>query len=168
VSAAAHPRRKGWARISVADSGPGIMAGEEEKVFQPDDPSSFNLASMIVAQVALNYGLFCRKLIFHGAFDRNDRRLLKEMAANTAREIYVLKFLQPNQFLVEGAAVLTPEKRKSYLNAALEFPEPEPSRIGAMSIARIRSKASNRLPLATSIPSWCCSRKKGRLMLPRG
>ena len=35
ASAAAHRQRKGWVRITIADSGPGIMAGEEEKIFQP-------------------------------------------------------------------------------------------------------------------------------------
>ena len=31
----------------------------EEDVFDPNEPESINLASMIVAQVAINYGLFC-------------------------------------------------------------------------------------------------------------
>ena len=54
---------------------------------------------MIGAQVALNYGLFCRKIVFHGIFDGTDRRFLSDMAQNTAREIYVKKFLE----LVDGA-----------------------------------------------------------------
>ena len=71
----------------------------EEDVFIPDDPVSINLASMMAAQVALNYGLFCDEIIFHGIFDRPDRSFLKEMALNTAREIFVKKFLEPNPFL---------------------------------------------------------------------
>jgi hypothetical protein len=35
----------------------------EENVFIPNDPVSINLASMISVKVALNYGLFCRKII---------------------------------------------------------------------------------------------------------
>ncbi|MBK5097443.1 MAG: creatininase family protein, partial [Gemmatimonadetes bacterium] len=41
----------------------------EEDVFDPADPGSVNLAGMIAAQVALNYGLFCRELVFRGPYD---------------------------------------------------------------------------------------------------
>jgi creatinine amidohydrolase/Fe(II)-dependent formamide hydrolase-like protein len=102
----------------------------EEAVFDPDDPDAANLASVIAAQVALNYGLFCREIVFRGPFDRDDRRLLVEMATNTAREIYVKKFLEPNPFLIGEAASLTPEKRKSYLTAELVFPDSAPPRSG--------------------------------------
>ncbi len=82
----------------------------EEPVFEPSDPDSANLAAMIAAQVALNYGLFCTEIVFHGPFDRHDRRFLEEMAANTAREIYVKKLLEPNPFLIETARGLEPER----------------------------------------------------------
>jgi len=98
----------------------------EEDVFSPDDPASVNLASMIAAQVALNYGLFCREIVFRGPFDRHDRRFLREMAANTAREIYVKKLLEENPFLLPQAANLEPEKKKSYLGADLVFADAEP------------------------------------------
>jgi len=49
--------------------------------------------------VALNYGLFCREMVFRGLFDASDRKFLTDMLANTAREIYVKKILQPNPFL---------------------------------------------------------------------
>jgi creatinine amidohydrolase/Fe(II)-dependent formamide hydrolase-like protein/7-cyano-7-deazaguanine synthase in queuosine biosynthesis len=94
----------------------------EEDVFEPDDTVSLNLASMICAQVALNYGLFCRSIVFHGPFDHNDRRFINEMAENTAREIYVKKFLQPNPFLVGGASSLPVETMKRYCQAEIEFP----------------------------------------------
>ena len=42
----------------------------EEAVFAPGDPGSLNLGNMICAQVALNYGLFCDEIVFHGHFDR--------------------------------------------------------------------------------------------------
>ena len=100
----------------------------EEEVFAPDDPGAINLASVIAAQVALNYGLFCREIVLNGPFDRHDRRLLAEMAANTAREIYVKKFLEPNAFLVGEVMSLVPEKRDSYLTAELVYPDAEPSR----------------------------------------
>jgi len=99
----------------------------EEKVFDPREPESRNLAEMIAVQVALNYGLFCRKMVFYGSFDELDRRFIRAMAENTAREIYVKKFLAPNPFLVGEAARLPAVKQKYYLRAALEFPEAGPS-----------------------------------------
>ncbi len=95
----------------------------EEDVFDPADPESANLAAMVTAQLALNYGLFAREIVFHGPFDRADRRFLADMAQNTAREIYVKKLLEPNPLLVEGASGFRAEERESYLQAALTFPE---------------------------------------------
>ena len=40
-----------------------LVYSYEEDVFIPDDPVSQNLASMVAAQVALNYGLFCKNII---------------------------------------------------------------------------------------------------------
>jgi len=70
-----------------------------EAVFDPSNPADVNLASMIGAQVALNYGLFAKEIRFHGPFDAEDRSFLRGMAANTAREIYVNKLRFPNPFL---------------------------------------------------------------------
>jgi len=95
----------------------------EEPVFDPREAASHNLASLLAAQVALNYGLFCRRLVFRGTYDQADRRFLQAMAENTAREIYVKKFLEPNPFLVGPAATLPALCRPRYLRAALEFPE---------------------------------------------
>lgn len=92
-----------------------------EKVFDPTSPADANLAAMITAQVALNYGLFCREIVFHGAFDARDRRFLEDMAANTAREIHVNKLLLPNPFLIGDAVGLPAVRRKSYLQARLVF-----------------------------------------------
>lgn len=96
----------------------------EEDVFIPGDPAGENLAAMIGAQVALNYGLFAREIVFRGPFDRHDRRLLEAMAANTAREIFVVKLLQPNPFLQEEAAHLPAVRLDTYLQAVLRFPDP--------------------------------------------
>jgi creatinine amidohydrolase/Fe(II)-dependent formamide hydrolase-like protein len=95
----------------------------EEDVFDSADPASGNLAAMLAAQVAMNYGLFCRTMVFHGQFDDKDRRFILDMMENTAREIYVKKFLEPNPFLLGAAAHLPVEKKKSYLTAAVEFPD---------------------------------------------
>ena len=95
----------------------------EEEVFDPSDAASRNLASLIGAQVALNYGLFCHEIVLRGPFDSVDRAFLIEMATNTAREIYVKKFLEPNPFLVGEAVELPTVRRRNYLRAVLQFPD---------------------------------------------
>jgi hypothetical protein len=98
----------------------------QENVFDPSEPSDRSLARMIASQVALNYGLFCREILFHGEYDPADRRLLEIMARNTAREILVNKILKPNPFLTSSAPLPPPERRDSFLNARLLFPEWSP------------------------------------------
>jgi creatinine amidohydrolase/Fe(II)-dependent formamide hydrolase-like protein/7-cyano-7-deazaguanine synthase in queuosine biosynthesis len=95
----------------------------EEYVFDPADPRDQNLANVIGAQVALNYGLFSREIVFRGPFDDVDRAFLTAAARNTAREIYVKKFLEPNPFLVGHAAGLPAVRRRDYLRARLGFPD---------------------------------------------
>lgn len=95
----------------------------EENVFDPGEPESMNLANMIAAQVAMNYGLFCKKIVFHGLFHENDQKFIEEMTENTCREIYVKKFLEPNPFLLGEAAKLPVVKMAKYLRASLEFPK---------------------------------------------
>jgi creatinine amidohydrolase/Fe(II)-dependent formamide hydrolase-like protein len=101
-----------------------------EDVFDPSDPVAHNLASMIAAQVAVNYGLFCREIAFRGPFDEADQSFLSDMMQNTAREIFVKKFLAPNAYLVGPAALLPPVKREAYSRAKLLFDawsgEPQP------------------------------------------
>lgn len=99
----------------------------QEAVFDPDSPADRNLASMVTAQLALNYGLFCRRIVFHGPFDREDRRFLRAMMANTSREIYVLKFLHPNPFLTGAARELPVVQRRDYTRAELRFEGERPS-----------------------------------------
>jgi creatinine amidohydrolase/Fe(II)-dependent formamide hydrolase-like protein len=96
-----------------------------EPVFRPGESESKNLADMMAAQVALNYGLFCGKLIFHGLYDDIDRSFLRDMAENTAREIYVKKFLEPNPFLQGPVSRMICEKRDKYLTARLVFRGPK-------------------------------------------
>jgi len=102
-----------------------------ENVFD-DGPASRNLAAMLTAQVALNYGLFCRRLVFRGPYDDRDRRFLERFAENTAREIYVNKFLLPNPFLTGDARNLVPERRKQYLNSAIEIVPEDGARGGTV------------------------------------
>jgi creatinine amidohydrolase/Fe(II)-dependent formamide hydrolase-like protein/7-cyano-7-deazaguanine synthase in queuosine biosynthesis len=93
----------------------------EENVFDPDSPVSQNLAAMLACQVALNYGLFCRSLVFHGIFDENDRQFIRDMTENTAREVYVKKFLEPNPFLTGDAAEMPVCRPDRYSRAAIRF-----------------------------------------------
>jgi creatinine amidohydrolase/Fe(II)-dependent formamide hydrolase-like protein/7-cyano-7-deazaguanine synthase in queuosine biosynthesis len=99
-----------------------LIYNYEENVFNPGEAESQNLADMIAVQVALNYGLFCRSIIFHGTFDEIDRAFIRDMAENTAREIYVKKFLEPNPFLEADVRNLPAVKKKKYLRATMEFP----------------------------------------------
>ncbi len=62
-----------------------LIYSYEETVFDPAELESQNLANMIAAQVALNYGLFCDAIVFHGLYDNIDRRFIRDMAENTAR-----------------------------------------------------------------------------------
>lgn len=94
----------------------------EEDVFNPSDPDDRNLAAMIAAQVALNYGLFAKEIRFVDPLDGYDRDFLTAMADNTAREIYVKKFLENNPFIIGAAARLPVISRRHYLRSRLTFP----------------------------------------------
>lgn len=84
-----------------------------------------------------NYGLFCKEIIFHGYFDKYDRLFLEEMARNTAREIFVKKFLEPNPFLCIDTAALPAVEVESYLQAKIIF---EDSSVGDPSEHRVWQK----------------------------
>ena len=107
----------------------------EEDVFDPTAPADRALASLVGAQVALNYGLFCREIEFVGPYDRHDRRFLEEFAAHTAREIFAIKFLEPNVFLSEEVRELPSTRRDTWLRARLIFtgdaPDPDETAWGA-------------------------------------
>ena len=92
-----------------------------EDVFVPENLADQNLAGMIGAQLALNYGLFCSKIVFLGAFTKADASFINKMMENTSREIYVKKFLEPHPFIVGKAASLPTVKQKKYTRAKIEF-----------------------------------------------
>lgn len=96
----------------------------EEAVFDPDDQNDLNMAGMIAAQVAFNYGLFCDEIRFRGIYDEDDQRFIRDMIENTAREIFVKKFLEPNPFLVGEVANLPTVQLKKYSQADLIFDTP--------------------------------------------
>jgi creatinine amidohydrolase/Fe(II)-dependent formamide hydrolase-like protein/7-cyano-7-deazaguanine synthase in queuosine biosynthesis len=113
------------ARYEITLKSGGVVHNEliysySEKVFD-QKPSSFNLASMMVSQVALNYGLFFKEIIFDGLFDDTDKRFILDMLENTSREIYVNKFLNKNEFLIAPYDQIPVEKQKRYTAATVSF-----------------------------------------------
>lgn len=93
----------------------------EEPVFDMEDPACLNLGAMMTAQVALNYGLFCREIVFNGPFDTVDQRFLTDMMENTSREIYVKKLLEPNPFLLPELKGMPVSRMPRYTNATIRF-----------------------------------------------
>lgn len=89
--------------------------------FDAKNGKDVNLASMMVAQVALNYGLFCEEIVFDGLFDDADQRFLKDMMENTSREILVLKFYGKNEFLKPPFDALALETHSEYTAAKVTF-----------------------------------------------
>ena len=107
--------------VNGKETGIDLIYRYEQDVFVPEELESQNLAALTAAQVAVNYGLFCRKIIFHGLYDELDRRLIREMMENTAREILVKKFLEPNPFLTPDAQGMVASRQKKYCGAAIYF-----------------------------------------------
>ena len=89
--------------------------------FSKKEATDVNLASMMIAQVALNYGLFFEKIEFDGLFDDADKRFLIDMMENTSREILVNKFFIKNEFLKPPFDAIQPEKLKIYTAASISF-----------------------------------------------
>lgn len=82
---------------------------------------SINLASMMLSQVAINYGLFCKEIIFDGVFDDTDKRFILDMLENTSREIYVNKFLFQNEYIKTLYNQIKAEKHQRYTAAKVSF-----------------------------------------------
>jgi creatinine amidohydrolase/Fe(II)-dependent formamide hydrolase-like protein/7-cyano-7-deazaguanine synthase in queuosine biosynthesis len=82
---------------------------------------SINLASVMLGQVAISYGLFCKEIIFDGLFDDTDRRFVLDMIENTSREIYANKFLFKNEYLKPPYDQIAVERHKRYTAAKVSF-----------------------------------------------
>jgi hypothetical protein len=70
-----------------------LIYSYEYSYFNKKNPEDVNLASVMLAQVAINYGLFFEVIEFDGLFDQADQRFIIEMTENTSREILVNKLL---------------------------------------------------------------------------
>ncbi len=91
--------------------------------FNRKNAADINLASMMLAQVALNYGLFFETIEFDGLYDRADRTFLSAMMENSSREIVTNKLLIKNEFIKPPYDTLKPEKKARYTNSTLNFVE---------------------------------------------
>ena len=112
-----------------------------EDVFGPPDAGALNLASLMAAQVAVNYGLLCREIVFHGSFDAVDREFLTAMAALAARDIYVRKLLRRKPFYTSWVEQIPVVCRECYLLAHLRFPEAPPDALPAWEVDAARGIA---------------------------
>lgn len=98
-----------------------LIYSYDKPYFNKKQAEDVNLASLMVAQVALNYGLFFEEIVFDGLFDEADRRFLADMMENTSREILVMKFYGKNEFLKPPFDSLPLEHLNRYTAARLVF-----------------------------------------------
>lgn len=98
-----------------------LIYSYDHPYFDRKNPVDVNLASMMAAQVAMNYGLFFHTIEFDGLYDQADRRFIRDMTENTSREIYANKFLQPNEFLLPPYDNLPVERMERYTAAEITF-----------------------------------------------
>jgi len=98
-----------------------LIYSYSEKVFDSENYESTNLASMMVAQVAINYGLFFEEIVFDGVYGDTDQRFIRDMIENTSREIYVNKLIFPNEFIIDHYRGVQVEKFKQYTAAKIQF-----------------------------------------------
>ncbi len=98
-----------------------LIYSYEKAYFSNRSYQDVNLASMMLAQVALNYGLFCETIEFDGVYDKVDQKFILDMMENTSREILTNKLLIKNEFLKAPFDTLQPEKREKYTLANVVF-----------------------------------------------
>lgn len=115
-------------KVNYTVQGPDKEAVTTELIFSYDvatfdkkKGADVNLASMMAAQIALNYGLFFKEIVFDGLYDAADQRFLIDMMENTSREVLVMKFLSPNEFLKPPYDQVQPEKLARYTQAKVVF-----------------------------------------------
>jgi len=98
-----------------------LIYSYDNAYFNRKNPEDINLASMMLAQVALNYGLFFETIEFDGLYDKTDQKFLSNMMENTSREIITNKLLIKNEFIKSPFDKLKPEKRTRYTNSRVSF-----------------------------------------------
>ena len=108
-------------KISGETTSYDLIYSYEKAYFNKKSYEDINLASMMLAQVALNYGLFCETISFDGIYDKTDQQFILDMMENTSREILTNKLLVKNEFLKPPFDTLQTEKRKKYTQAKVVF-----------------------------------------------
>lgn len=98
-----------------------LIYSYESSYFNKRNGHDVNLASMMLAQVALNYGLFFETIEFDGLYDKTDQGFITDMMENTSREILTNKLLVKNEFIKPPFDEFTLEKRNRYTQAKLVF-----------------------------------------------
>ena len=98
-----------------------LIYSYEKAYFTKKNAEDVNLASMMVAQVALNYGIFFQTIEFDGLYDKTDKRFLIDMMENTSREILTNKLLVKNEFIKSPYDNLEAGKRDRYTQAEIVF-----------------------------------------------
>lgn len=98
-----------------------LIYSYEDNFFNPEDSEDINLASVMLAQVAFNYGLFSEVIEFDGLFDETDKQFIRSMTENTSREIISNKLLIDNPFLKEEFRNPIVKKQDRYTAARLDF-----------------------------------------------
>lgn len=99
-----------------------LIYSYDSKIFNKNNPADINLASIMLVQVAINYGLFCETIELEGFFDVIDQRFIIDMIENTSREILVNKFLCKNEFLKPPFDQLEAKQKQKYTAAKIIFP----------------------------------------------
>lgn len=108
-------------RFSGETDSYALIYSYDSPYFDPKSGADVNLASMMLAQVALNYGLFFETIEFDGLYDNTDKKFLDAMLENTSREIVANKLLIKNDFIKSPFNLLKPERRPRYTQAKLLF-----------------------------------------------
>lgn len=98
-----------------------LIYSYEDVFFSQKNIKDQNLASIMLAQVAINYGLFCKEIVFDGVYDKHDKRFILDMFENTSREIFVNKFLFKNEFLKAPFDQIDHEGIEHYTAAKIIF-----------------------------------------------
>ena len=98
-----------------------LIYSYEHPYFSKKNTADVNVASMMLAQVALNYGLFFESIEFDGLFDKSDQQFLKDMMENTSREILTNKLLIKNEFIKPPFDDLVADKREKYTQSSILF-----------------------------------------------
>lgn len=93
----------------------------EKNYFDNKSYDDVNLASVMLVQVAMNYGLFCENIEFDGLFDDTDEQFITDMTENTSKEILTNKLGIKNEFIKPPYDSFIPEKREKYTQAKIIF-----------------------------------------------